>query len=183
MAQTLTACFKTDGETLLAAVKEAAKKCKDDATAKRAAKWKRGCEVLVAASDAAKALKAADAAAAKKAKDDAAANKVADEEGDEGNGYEGDEKVEDGSMKPAMKKAMKAMKKSRKSEAKTAYQTEWQRKKKEEKRQKMASPNNKKALKAKKVAADAAAKKAADDDAELSVLLNRHFGQHERFVM
>ena len=53
MARTLTACFKTDGETLLAAVKESANKSKDDATAKRAAKLKRGCEVLVAASDAA----------------------------------------------------------------------------------------------------------------------------------
>ena len=53
MARTLTACFKTDGETLLAAVKEFANKSKDDATAKRAAKLKRGCEVLVAASDAA----------------------------------------------------------------------------------------------------------------------------------
>ena len=46
-------------------------------------RWKRGCDVIVAAADAAKALKAADAGAAKKAKDDAAAKKVKDDANEE----------------------------------------------------------------------------------------------------
>ena len=38
-------------------------------------------------------------------------------------GYEGDEKLEDGSMMQIIEKAMMAIKKSRKSEARKAYQT------------------------------------------------------------
>jgi len=109
-------------------------------------RWKRGCDVIVAAADAAKALKAADAGAAKKAKDDAAAKNVKDDANEEAaaqpgypgaahlrsraanvsgmsKGYEGDEKLEDGSMMQIIEKAMMAIKKTRKSEARKAYQT------------------------------------------------------------
>ena len=90
--------------------------------------------MIVAAADAAKALKAADAGAAKKAKDDAAAKKVKDDANEEAaaqpgypgaahlrsraanvsgmsKGYEGDEKLEDGSMMQIIEKAMMAIKK------------------------------------------------------------------------
>ena len=61
-------------------------------------RWKRGCDVIVAAADAAKALKAADAGAAKKAKDDAAAKKVKDDANEEAAaqpGYPGEASCKD----------------------------------------------------------------------------------------